>query len=336
MDNKNYGLHNMDKDYDFTYDIKNGSVIITGVKAGRSVLEIPSKVYVQGIAYPVKEIGKKAFSGCKGIREVALPASVESIGDWAFAKCTSLRSIIIPKMSESCGDFSLGRKVFDGCINLEKIVMLDSSDNYDTDAVTGDCDNNKLYEDISFLAAALTAKLPGEYLLHDEDIGSSFWFEKWDLALINYLKTGDYEGYTDTVLCGEEDISYDGIGSVDGELLGETYEYVKSICKAKSYLCFVRLVHDSMLTDGNRALYMDYIKSHSKGTSNEAAWLVIRDSENDETDYIKMYVSVMGDTDINIDDILTDIPEDKIKMRNYLISLGKKEEEEDIFDLLKL
>lgn len=315
----------MENECVFEYQIKEDKAVITGISEGGSVIAVPEKINSEGRDFTVTEIGKKAFSGCRGIREVILPRSVEAIGDWAFAKCISLKNITVPRMGQSAaGDFSLGRKVFEGCTSLEAIVM-------DEEALSL---NGK--DDLSYLAAALTAKLPGEYLLHDEDMGSDFWYEKWDLALNSYLKTGDYEGYTDTVLCGEEDISYDGIGSVDGELLGETYEYVKNICKAKSFLCYLRLIHDERLSDENRQIYTDYIRAHKKGSGNEAAWLVIKDDEDERTDFLTEYVNVVGDELEIIDELLEDIPDNRVKMRTYLISLGKKEEEEDIFDLMKL
>lgn len=304
----------------FIYNIKKDEAIITGITSNSTIIRVPEEIEHEGTILKVTEIGKKAFWGNKSVKEIILPESVMSIGDWAFARCTMLKKITIPGYSRiRDNEFSLGRKVFEGCTGLENIVV-----------------PKETMGDFSYLAAALTAKLPGEYLLHDDDIGSGFWFEKWDLALISYIKTGDHEGYTDTVLCGEEDISYDGIASVDGELLGETYEYVRKITKAKSWLCMLRLVHDRNLSEENRTVYKEYIKAHSKKVGNEAAWLVVKEDGEEQPDFVELYVSIMGNAPEQIEDYINDLDESKTRTRSYLISLRKKETIDDLFDSMML
>ena len=43
----------------------------------------------------IRAIGKRAFAGCIGVREVALGPEVETIGDEAFVGCTSLERVLI-------------------------------------------------------------------------------------------------------------------------------------------------------------------------------------------------------------------------------------------------
>ena len=40
-------------------------------------------------------IGSSAFSGCSGLTEITLPASITSIGDSAFRNCSSLATVTI-------------------------------------------------------------------------------------------------------------------------------------------------------------------------------------------------------------------------------------------------
>ncbi len=137
----------------------------------------------------------KAFLSGKMIREVYLPLGLTHIGDWAFAKCSNLRQVTF------ADDFRpglFGKEVFGGCDELRSIGFAD------LDAET------------STLLATCTNKLAYDHLLRSDDIGQKSWFEKWDISLVSKLKSDDAEARMSAALCGEEDISYDGIGSVYG------------------------------------------------------------------------------------------------------------------------
>ena len=43
----------------------------------------------------VKEIGKRAFDGCKNLTEIIIPSTVEEIGERAFMDCKSLKKVVI-------------------------------------------------------------------------------------------------------------------------------------------------------------------------------------------------------------------------------------------------
>lgn len=310
--------------FEIEYEYSESSVCITGYRGRGSSLVIPDSISTPSGELPVTEIGKKALLGCKGLRELTLPDTIVKYGDWAFARCDHLKIITIPTLFVRNTDIavSFGRRMFDGCNNLLSL----RADNVD--------------EDLSYLCAALVARMPSEYLLWDDDIGSRQWFGRWDMALAAYIQRPDFEGYSDkdNALCGEEDISYDGIGSVDGEMLGESYEYIKKVSMNKCNLCLTRCVHSKMLSEADREIYSRYIKDHGKGKSNEAAWLTLIEECSDNLDYFREYIGLTDASMDDIQDMLESLDEDKAQVRAYLISMRKNhdEKEDDIFDSLKL
>lgn len=301
-----------------SYEVRKKGICIKESSGRGSLITIPESVLVDGTEIKVTEIGKKAFLGNKSLREVILPKTIVEIDDWAFSQCAHLRKIVVPALFDrSPGNrFNLGRRVFEGCSELTQMCA--------------DKDENG---PLSYLCAALVSRLPAEYLLWDDDIGSRHWYEKWDLALTGFILRKDNEGYTDTVLCGEEDISYDGIGSVDGELLGETYEYVKKVSKNKSFLCLLRLVHDVMMDDAARDVYCRYITNHKRGVGNEAAWLALVEDVGDELEFYKAYSLVAESSAEELSQMIAQMGEDKAQAKAYLISLRPKEDAFGLFDL---
>ncbi|MCQ2520662.1 MAG: hypothetical protein MJ107_09050, partial [Lachnospiraceae bacterium] len=197
----------------------------------------------------------------------------------------------------------LGRGVFDGCTRIETIDLL------------GNPEGNA-----ARLLGALATKLPAPYLLRDEEIGSKNWFNKWDMALINFLNTDDYEGYSDRALCGEEDISYDGIGSVDGEFLGESYQYIKEVGKNKAGLALLRLLHSEHMELFVKEKLEEYIKSHSKGCALESAWLYVTEDMKDDLTEFEQYIEIVKPGEELIDMMISDLKADKAHMRAYLIN----------------
>ncbi len=150
-------------------------------------------------------IEDKQFLGDKTIRRVRFGESIGHIGNWAFAKCANLEKVTFASPF-SRGLF--GRDVFKGCDELSEIRFSD------TDDVT------------ARLLALCTNRLYCDHLVRADDIGQKTWFEKWDISLIALLKSDDEKNAIAAALCGEEDIAFDGIGSVGGELPGESSDYV--------------------------------------------------------------------------------------------------------------
>ena len=75
---------------------------------------------IQSIIIPnsVKEIGKSAFFGCSGLRELKIPNSVTSIGQYAFCRCSALTSFVIP---DSVDEILSG--TFSDCKSMETITI---------------------------------------------------------------------------------------------------------------------------------------------------------------------------------------------------------------------
>ncbi|MBQ7712908.1 MAG: leucine-rich repeat protein [Clostridia bacterium] len=77
------------------------------------------------------EIEEEAFAGCKCLRSVVIPGTVESINSRAFADCTALSSVEIEEEENLVLVFSAA---FEGCTSLKRVlcseekVSLDESD----------------------------------------------------------------------------------------------------------------------------------------------------------------------------------------------------------------
>ena len=87
---------------------------------GERLLAYPCKrkgaVYV--LPAGVREVGKNAFRGAEGVKEVVLPPSLERIGDSAFMRCSNLRKIMLPRNLSVLGGW-----VWMGCAALERIEV---------------------------------------------------------------------------------------------------------------------------------------------------------------------------------------------------------------------
>lgn len=92
----------------YSYQLVNGSAVITGYNGPDTKLRIPA--WING--YEVTAIGDGAFENMDALVEVYLPDSVISIGARSFRNCTSLQHI------EGDGVTEIGEEAFYNCIAL--------------------------------------------------------------------------------------------------------------------------------------------------------------------------------------------------------------------------
>ncbi|MCR4705330.1 MAG: leucine-rich repeat domain-containing protein [Lachnospiraceae bacterium] len=297
------------KDYlDFHYEQNEEGIKIVDYIGHDSSLLIPALIE----DVPVTVIDRKAFMGKKELRNVTIPMSVSIVQDFAFAKCTHLLRVIC---HSNKGDIRFGRKVFEGCINLETIMI-----------------GTKEPDDFSYLAAALSHKMDAPHLLSDPDIGNGFWMERWDLALKSGLNKDDADGYENTVLCGEEDTSYAGKMSVEGEIVEDVTYYMKEACKNKCDLCMLRLLHSDRLDSGNEETLKLYLKMHGFVSENKAAYELIKEKYADDERYINLYLNTVSPGREEVLCMLEDIGDDLALFRKQLILYSAGLKEQDAFD----
>ncbi len=91
------------------------------IAIGRSAFEGCSGLREITIPESVISIGRGAFEGCSDLREITIPESVTKIGYGAFAGCSGLREIIIPESVTEIGDGAFGE-----CSDLREITIPES------------------------------------------------------------------------------------------------------------------------------------------------------------------------------------------------------------------
>ena len=112
-------------------DDKLEEVVIPELINGKKVVSIQGDAFacnnnIKQVIIPntVIEIedGKGAFYECTNLNSVIIPddSQLRYIGEWAFYGCTALSSIKLPKTIKK-----LGLSCFQGCINIEKMILPD-------------------------------------------------------------------------------------------------------------------------------------------------------------------------------------------------------------------
>lgn len=99
--------------------------VVTKVDFKEGFTEIPKRVFqgcksIKSISIPgsVEKIGEYAFSGCIGLNEITFSNGIKTISDYAFSKCLSISELSIP---DSVTDICTA--AFSGCVNLQKITL---------------------------------------------------------------------------------------------------------------------------------------------------------------------------------------------------------------------
>ena len=263
-------------------------------------LNIPERVEVEGEMLPVTAIAKKAFLGNRSLREVTLPATVRKLSDWAFAQCEALS--MITSLREK--PLKIARNAFDDCKSLTDI-----------------CTGGQAAGGFSKLIAACPARLSAGYLLAGAELGSAGWYANWDTRLSAFLDEDDEEGYTNVVLCGEEDID------------ASVPEFVKEKRRNKCALCFMRLMEDTELNQEYRAKFTGYVLERVKGSATEEAWEVIMTEFADRPEYYELLARLGGITRENTDAMIAELSEQHAETKAWLIRYKQEHfAEDDVFD----
>jgi hypothetical protein len=285
------------KDYRavFSCSSEEPGAVLLEVRGRGSSLELPDVVIIEGKEYPLRVIGKKAVLGKVGLRQISLPGTVNRIEDWAFAQCENLEQVTIRKASGAQGvTREFGTGVFAEDIRLHRVFLEPESR-----------EGAELHQAV-LLALALR-EMSAEDFLRDEEIGGLHWYQKWDQRLLHFLEEADAEGYTDMVLCGEEDIRQDMTG------------YMAQQCRKKAELCMVRLLHTTGLEPTVRQRLVDYVLQHSKGCESEAAWEVLLEQHGDEMEYYQLLLDIGGIHMGNVDAMMLDLKEWHPEAKAFLI-----------------
>ncbi len=95
----------------------------------KGVVEIPSKVTINGKSYNVKYIGDKAFDKCSLVTDIRIPEGVTGIDNFAFRNCTALENVYIPESVAMCQ-----YDAFDGC---DKMTIHCYTSNYQFFSIYG-------------------------------------------------------------------------------------------------------------------------------------------------------------------------------------------------------
>lgn len=284
------------------YQTTEDEVYITQGRVMESQVAIPDEI--DGL--PVTRIEKKAFLSSKQLKEIFLPRGLKSIGDWAFAYCSHLESVWLPKRS-----LSIGRGIFKECEKLFSICHLD--------------DESLRAKQAGRLLGAVPLRLEADYLFVPEEAGEEAWLFRFDEKLKEFLAAPDEEGYTKMVYCGEEDI----VANMD--------LYLAERKRAKTRLCFLRLMNDAGLSNEFRQELSGYLASHTKGCDSEAAWEVVFQEHGNEQEYYEVFTLAGCLTEENYDGILAQMKDQYPEMKGYLMRYKSQNmDESDFFDLLSL
>lgn len=285
-----------------TYIIQNDEIVIRNCYVINSKIVLPD--YIEG--FPVTELDKKAFLSSKVLKEVSLPANLRKIGDWAFAYCSHLEKVCLPRRN-----LVLGKGIFKDCERLSSICHLDA--------------DSLKEEQVGRLLGAVPIKLEADYLFVPEEAGTEGWLSRFDDKLKEFLAAPDEDGYTKMVYCGEEDI----VANMD--------LYLAERRRAKSRLCFLRLMNDAGLSEGFKEELAAYLCTHTKGCDSQAAWEVVFHEHGNEQGYYEIFTQAGCLTEENYDNILAEMGEQYPEMKGYLMRYKSQNMEgTDFFDMLSL
>ena len=299
------------------FEINENDAILETFEGTGLVCFVPDFVTEGGKRYPVTAIAKKALLNSP-YKEISLPSSVKEIGDWAFSKSIHLKNLTLRGPVKDLPEVRLGKGILEGTDNIETVSF-----------------GYEEKDDLSFLLALCTGKLPAGFLVRTADLGSNGWYESFDASLEAFLSEEDDSTFLPDILCGEEDISYDGVGMVDGEMPGETPAYVRKKREEKAAVCLTRLLRSTGLSDEKRASFSGYVKEHGLGTKDPIAWEAIKHELNMDIDYVRIYCDITEPDKSMRDMMLRDMGKSGPEVKAFLLA-GSGDESGNFFDELRL
>lgn len=298
---------------EFEIATKEGRLTVKEWKEGLKIIAYEGKdIYLKlpetaelpaGERKPVISVGKKAMLSCKNLRSVHLPDTIEEIEDWAFAYCDGLREIHLPKK-----EIRFGKGIFRECAKFRSVVV--SGNHPDTGGL---------------LASAVTL-LDAPYLFDPMRSGEADWLKQWDAKMLQLLRAPDQEGYSQMVLCGEEDY-----GSRENNL---DY-FLNQKRRSKVRIAFMRLLNPLGLEDDTKQELEQYLREHTAAT--DETWQVLHEEHGEDGSYYKLFTETGCLTKDNFDRILSEIGEEYPEMKAWFLKY--KEESigyTDFFDALLL
>lgn len=284
---------------DFRYRKTDKGIVITGYEGREASVEIPQRIE----NLPVYKIGKKAFLSCKSLIEVTLCSHLEELEEWAFAYCTHLEKVWFPTKR-----LELGKGIFFGCGNIKEIG----------------CWEETTIDSPWKLLGAVPILLEAEYLLTPWEAREEHWIEKWDARVFAILQTDDSEGYSKTVLCGEEDLS------------ASLEDFIAKKRQMKAELAFIRLMNPYLLPEERREKLLCYVREHTKGCASEAAWEIVK-KHGEEKEWFEIFAVTGCLTEENFEQVLEDSGKFYAEMKAYFIKYHEENmKKQDFFDSLSL
>lgn len=278
------------------FDERADGLSLIRVSGNFTLVEVPEMV--PG-GQKVTSLSKKAFLGKKTIKKIIIPDTVTSIGDWCFAGCTNLESVVMP----SC---KAGEGIFTGCSQLKEIILPGISEGMG-----------------ALIAGAVRYGAPPH--LTDTGVIEPDRFAKWDAWVKALLEEPDDEGFTDQILCGEEDY-----GSCDKE----AYESRRRVMKAA--LCIMRLLNPESLSDENMTIMSDYLYRHREGSAEgDESWIAVRDLFPDKKHFdLLNRLNCIDDT--NRDIMIRSLKDDKQELKSLLMKTAGSDAADRFFSAFEL
>lgn len=116
---------------------------------GLTVVNIPETITVEGVVYPVKSIGWRAFVNCSSLTSVTIGNNVTNIAEQAFYGCSSLTNITIPNNVTH-----IAHNAFSECSSLPVINNLRYAGTYLIEAIDKSLSTYIIREGTTWIGAA--------------------------------------------------------------------------------------------------------------------------------------------------------------------------------------